>query len=867
MLNKLLLNEKKSKKEQNVDNFINVELSTNSRLLPIDTVDEKINVYEEYVEEKDSSDKYRLIFTINPICSNVLFNTFTECVFKEGSDDCLAFSEKAIETLPEEVKDYLMYKGGIKPLTNADLIRDTGYSEKSMDIVYHCGIDIFNNHMLRQKNFKVINKIMNGSKKYFNTLFDYLRDSNGNEVSEKIIRYDDVNDLIESEAVKLHLYKYDDILSYEEAVFNGLVESDGWLGFINPSTLKINNYKDKCLNRCMNNNKPGEQIDMYPDRSLYSFIPKYNKYRNRFEGNWDYCLTYPYSSDTQEFKNGLDCYVLDENVLDDTILKNISGRTNGIIYLKTRIKNTFNVGDKIVFSINRNNDNITESDISIKVESIGYLGGNTEHVFGINLMDFYYVLSIYDNDSFLDDNGKFKKEFKLWVKKKINGIPCQYYIRKFRKLPNFKNLTVDITSNKTEEDIKLGIKNPFNSTLNKVAYEENIFSDKVAQIIYNDDIITTGLKDNLGRDLSEVYLTIIKRNKGNDLWYISGKTNDENVEYSHCFGKVSAGFDLEPEYDDYNIHKIHNVERLEGIKKVKKLDDNLTIDNDVFYGDIVEFAPHEIKETVLDNVYFRFNTVQREREYINGVYSGAILYDEIVGDDYDSNGFSGKTLSLGRMGKNPEGYYYKPHYRIGLREFANIVNQGEHRRITFKVLNSVYINNIVTATATTITNYYLNVGDEILIYEKNTHEKYVGVITSVSGENYCKITFKVSLENLGYIVVDFNLTQNGFFYYKKNTEKPTNAYELDDGTGRYLWRDFKKEKDYLVGDELYNSTFTNGAHYRHIPINFYLRRQDATGEYGLSEKGKMDVFSGVSVGKFKDVSTAEYIKENTISIC
>ena len=26
-------------------------------------------------------------------------------------------------------------------------------------------------------------------------------------------------------------------------------------------------------------------------------IPKYNKYRNRLEKNWDYCITYPYDND------------------------------------------------------------------------------------------------------------------------------------------------------------------------------------------------------------------------------------------------------------------------------------------------------------------------------------------------------------------------------------------------------------------------------------------------------------------------------------------------------------------------------------------------------------------------------------------
>lgn len=52
----------------------------------------------------------------------------------------------------------------------------------------------------------------------------------------------------------------------------------------------------------MNNNKACEIYNMYPDISLFSFVPKYNKYQQRKESNWDYCLTYPYLSDVEMFK-------------------------------------------------------------------------------------------------------------------------------------------------------------------------------------------------------------------------------------------------------------------------------------------------------------------------------------------------------------------------------------------------------------------------------------------------------------------------------------------------------------------------------------------------------------------------------------
>lgn len=56
------------------------------------------------------------------------------------------------------------------------------------------------------------------------------------------------------------------------------------------------------VNKIMNNNKACEIYNMYPDISLFSFIPKYNSFQRRKESNWDYCLTYPYASDENLFK-------------------------------------------------------------------------------------------------------------------------------------------------------------------------------------------------------------------------------------------------------------------------------------------------------------------------------------------------------------------------------------------------------------------------------------------------------------------------------------------------------------------------------------------------------------------------------------
>ena len=64
-----------------------------------------------------------------------------------------------------------------------------------------------------------------------------------------------------------------------------------------------------------------------------------------------------------------------------------------------------------------------------------------------------------------------------------------------------------------------------------------VYGDEVSQIVYTDDIDISEYKDNRGRPLTEMFLTIVKRNKGHEEWYSGGNASSENIEYSHVFGK------------------------------------------------------------------------------------------------------------------------------------------------------------------------------------------------------------------------------------------------------------------------------------------------------------------------------------------
>ena len=140
----------------------------------------------------------------------------------------------------------------------------------------------------------------------------------------------------------------------------------------------------------------------------------------------------------------------------------------------------------------------------------------------------------------------------------MGGIECEYYVRIFSKIPNFKNASAD-TSNAYEiykDDGRLideyqTKKYDFESHVSRLAFAKNSYSDNIGEIVFTDNIDISNLRDNRGRPLTSIYLTIVKNNKGYKEWYGFNDYNNnwnggalitaDTVEFSHCFGKISCG--------------------------------------------------------------------------------------------------------------------------------------------------------------------------------------------------------------------------------------------------------------------------------------------------------------------------------------
>lgn len=978
---KTLLNKKRGKLSTNNNGYMSVELGNQMKKISNHSQEHLVDVYQVYLDEKDASDKYRLIFTINPVCSNVLFNAVTEVVKDEGSPECIVIPEETTEEPDKEVYPNIISD---QPITRKQAIRDTEYSNsKIYGLTYLPGIDFFNNHIMRQNGFNCVMKRAGASsifgpsktgttytmdenyvlspktsigdiKDVFNTIRDFQRTEDGKKITKKFPGHD--NTYLSPITGEPHLYEESEILDFESTVKSRLKEKRGWFGFYNPSTLDIpvgkyvddNNNIDEnvdiYINMALLNRNPCDFIEMFPDSSRFTFVPQKNKYRgNRLEKNWEYCLTYPYSGTYYLIDDNTGEIIYDED--GKPIYNPIVGEEdssgifcNGLKYSVIGTYSTDSDRRRVLLQSTNSIHNLTGSDtinLYYKVnENMEFdTGGTFTNIMNVSvkgigdkdgeMQQYYFSIDADDVPWWFNEDGELIKGIEGRFIKVVFGIECNYYFRLFRRLPNFKEISQDEDRshyigkyNKYEYD--------FNSEINKLAFANNIYGDNIVQIIYLDDIDVNGITDNLERPLSDIYLTIVKANDGHDLWYPEEGDADyqnENITIARPFGKVTSGIDLPPEdgfMRDYNVHRIHNIdfskicgdgsvygdeyiqrnendyprpyENLGNLNKnyniveknstsvndrckdvfenLKTLEDDIKITQEFFLGDMVEFSPSQYEESILEPVYHRFNTAQRE--YVNNNFKD-IITDEIYMDDYEGgetgatknnsdsiNGnfkcveevynkgyestvdfattpYTNKKVQVRYPGNLfPEGYYYQPHYKIHLKDISEKLSQSSD---TFMEITDDGIKTGSTGdevSFTTAGDYDLAIKDEIVIQDTLNNIFYDAVVTDVVNVSGITAVIQNGMR-LNNGIADGE-KPNHFIVFKKTIGIPKYAIHYPDTSGKYIWRPLIAHSKTSSDSELYNKPFANGAHYRHVGLNFFLKRQDPYGYYELNTK-------------------------------
>lgn len=582
-----------------------------------------------------------------------------------------------------------------------------------------------------------------------------------------------------------------DLKSMESAVENNLTEDNGWLCITNKS--KINNVK------MFSNKKACEKIDLFPTRDYFLFKPIY--INNRLNDNWDYILTYPY-----------------ENIFNDKLVSGSTGNGipiinstivtySGINYLQIKTVYKHGLSSNDVIKIKRNDYN---TDKTYLVYDTGDINKNNEsHIFLLDANKYSDLLNI----TGMTNNR---------VVRVVNKIDSNYYIRKFRKIPNFVDDLEPITVDNIENKILTG-KTTFLNESFQPGFSRNIFDDSVYQIQYLDDIDINLLKDNRNRPLSEIFFTIIKKNE-----------IDNINEPGNIFTEVLSGIDeLTGTTGFSNIRLITGSTSGESALETKITASGTTYNEiqqaNSFLGDIIEFNRSIVKEIKLDDISHRFNTVQRES------------VNSFSYHDVNSSGLFQLTGST--IGPYIEGYYYKPHYSIQLKNYSEIINTGEIPELNncfdFET-GTTFSNEIVLLSGKTdneIKSLVLRVGnlsgltdyDTIRITRKSDL-KYINVKISIARNLKNSIIFPYDSSFMGSLS-SLNIVN---FVIRKYSSSDIPLYAQDMYNGNCQWREILKEgvfnNESILKSEL---TFTNGRLYGSTNINFYLRRQDPFGYYGL----------------------------------
>ena len=449
----------------------------------------------------------------------------------------------------------------------------------------------------------------------------------------------------------------------------------------------------------------------------------------------------------------------------------------------------------------------------------------------------------------------------------VENNEVSYYVRIFSKLPNWKFAKQKPTEELLEKDKSFikeyqKVSNDFDSHVGKLAFSKNIYNDNIGEIVFTDDIDISVLKDNLGRPLSELYLTIIKNNAGYREWYGKNKTsvelNNSIIEYSHCFGKVSCAFKLSEESisnKEYNnVLMINDIDISNDRNGIDITDINSGDRNNIeedeiqyepygeysgdssFYGDLCCYSDILCDEQSIQMVDFRFNTMQRELKDGYAAYDyfndGIIKHDEIASDDYDNHGFKCVTENIQNALQRKEGYYYKPHYRIPIKSYDNSITTVYPRFLTIRQLNdkggNVY--NIVT-----MEHHWVGENSTINIYDKVNKTLYYGKVVNVINTKSVDIeVYSTSLFDGNLITLDVS-NKKLLKFFVKGENIPNYASLLDDGSCRYVYRELH-QNGFDDNTDIETYPFTNGCLYVNKSLNLYLRRQNPKGTSELKSK-------------------------------
>ena len=383
---------------------------------------------------------------------------------------------------------------------------------------------------------------------------------------------------------------------------NDIFEQNGWVGFYESSFYEPNNILQTNLKKSL--------------CEFTTFDPDYNRLRfldDDGKPNYKMMITYPASTkDITLIRNNSNITLADGIPIINQTTVTLNGRD--YVAFTTAINHGLQKRDEInLYNLTDNTGgNLALTNRSYNVFKLGDDNNdkkNRTFVLDINPLEISFNMGI------------------STIKRVVNDKESEYYVRVFSAL----------TENYTDYDTY------------PAAYGTSYYYDKVAAFNFITDVDVDGIKDNLGRPLSELFLTVVKNDEDSENNSISNTywLNKQSVmsgsDKNRFWTKISGGFLTEKNINlNYNISAYGDSNY---ITSSAVWFENIDESNSQFDGDIVEYNEDELLEKRLENVQHRINTVYREN------------LEEIKNDGFTEN--------------KREGYIYNPHSQIIIREFSS----------------------------------------------------------------------------------------------------------------------------------------------------------------------------------------------------
>lgn len=896
MQKKILLNQARNADSDISNITIPVDLTGDKDIIVDDQFSEVVNQYNVYLDEREQCTTVRLTAQVNLIASNRIFNSVTEIVKNEGSNSSQNLKPKFLnyfhETIGSSLGRQRTYEWGSNinaAVMNTEITYD-GKDDKNY--TYLCGIDIFNNHILRSKTTYPSYYYGNNNSQYnienYNTISEYLADRNGykDRVYTKIAVINSHGTRVPIENVRdfyMHRYTKNTIQSYFESLQLNLRENKGWLGFYNKSRAISNSdrWEDIGTSRVINNQPIHKFIDLFPGRDRYSLEPHYNTYRKRYEKNWEYCLTYPSDSTTDgtifinQHLNTLKIAFIDENEHDDdsvyrctiySITKH-GLRPDDTINLYRSEKDddskselvegelvVHEVIDDYVFTV-YTSDWVCKEWVSVFDSGVTHSIGD-KYIYPGNTGETFVAVNTYINAD-VDTTDHIGSQ-NLSFTKTVNGVECQYYVRIFSRFPNFKFYDKEITekniyspfdTTKTVIEQYSELEYEKQSTQTKLGFAKNVYGDDMCQIVFNEDININNIKDNLGRPLTSLYLTFFKTNYGYKEWYSASNDDDlgdEKIEWSRCFGKVNCGFEYSPYIDTSvfgtgNVFVMNNVNDIRGLNQIplrrSQGNNNQTgeeddIDyrgQDKFFGDLCMYSPAECLETVIQPCCNRFNTAQREW---SNSHQNDTRWNPVTFDEiqYDDYTFLNESFTL------------EPNITYDAQPTQHPEGYYYYPHYEIPVRSFSNVLKTFNPKMIGISNMERDEDRWIITTTIDSHLDNSSVIalydTLLNKVYDCKIQNVLDVNILNVIistvnVPDIDLSRPQTYKLFEKAEVPDYAEMTPGNSTSYRWRAVIPNGFEDVEGIIPEYPFVNGCLYINKGINLFLRRQDPFGDNGL----------------------------------